>query len=139
MSDTTPDTTALRARCEVAAGRTVALNVAHRILLDPSIVRALCDGYDEAQRLRGEVERVTFLRAWVIVAERDAARQALAEERNAFNFFRTTHTCFTDAELLAYRIRQREHGARKERERPRFSDPDREAIYRAAIEGREHP
>ena len=73
MSDTTPDTTALRARCEVAAGRTVALNVAHRILLDPSIVRALCDGYDDAQRLRSQDEDAD---AWVAEykAERDAAR-----------------------------------------------------------------
>lgn len=62
MSDTTPDTAALRARCKVAAGHTVALNVAHRILLDPSIVRALCDGYDDAQRLRAVVASVEALR-----------------------------------------------------------------------------
>lgn len=44
----TPDTTALRALADRAEA---AYNPAR---LDPATVRALCDGYDEAQRLRDE-------------------------------------------------------------------------------------
>lgn len=80
---TEPDTTALRSRSAVvtpAGNRAVMVTEAER--------NALCDGYDEAQRLRARLAAATaevrltngdFIRFGAVEAERDAARQALAD------------------------------------------------------------
>jgi hypothetical protein len=38
--------------------------------------------------------------------------EAEVDARNAMNFHRSTSNCFTDGQLLEYRVRQRQHGAR---------------------------
>lgn len=71
---TTPDTTALRLRADVAA--TIE---EPGMYLDTTTVRALCDGYDEAQRLREQVAELTrYAGRYDAASGIDAARQALA-------------------------------------------------------------
>lgn len=73
---TTVDTAALRALADAGA-RSLAFTDPPTVRLDVVTLRALCDGYDEAQRLR--VRTFADYAAERYRAERDAARQALAD------------------------------------------------------------
>ena len=74
MSDTTPDTTAIRALIAACEGADFPTYLTRRQALGKALdfdtVRALCDGYDEAQRLRDEA--ADNWRSW----EREATEHA---------------------------------------------------------------